>query len=183
MNPRSRILSNSATVSATRILRRRRGVEAVDPNGEIVAIKDGEQFAIDLLKRSPIAMNSFRGGEYLHVSDILGKCVRKIALAEKYSIPMPNERLHESMALTFAQGTAIHDHIKKRFIEGHPNSVYGTWSCRCGNIRTENSTYAKAQKKTCKLCAGHPTKYHELELRDPDLMLIGSPDVTLYLEE
>jgi len=183
MTSRRSLLDRSATIPATRLLRTRRKIEPVDPNGEIVELPDGDDFSLNILKRSPVALNNFRGGEFLHVSDILGKCARKIALAEKFAVPMPSGFLHESMALTFAQGTAIHDHIKKRVAAGHPEKMYGSWSCRCGNLKTAPSVLSKVKDKVCKVCAGNPINYHELELRDPELKIVGSPDITLYLPE
>jgi predicted RecB family nuclease len=158
-------------------------LEVPDSTGDIIALSDGEDFAINILKKSPVSLNAFREGEYLHVSDVLGKCMRKIALAERFSVPMPRGFIHESLALTFAQGTAIHDYIKQRVAKGHPDKMFGEWSCRCGNLKTEPAVLSKVEKKVCKLCAGHPVQYHELELRDDDLKLVGSPDITLYLPD
>lgn len=183
MTARSRILSSSSTIPATRILRRRRSIEVPSAAGDVIQIENGEEFSIGLLKKSPVALNNFRDGDYLHVSDLLGKCARKIALAAKFAVPIPSGFLHESMALTFAQGTAIHEYIKTRYAAGHPDKMYGQWSCRCGNLKTAPSILSKVKDKVCKVCAGHPTKYNELVLEDPDLMIVGSPDITLYLPE
>ena len=182
MTIRKRILERSAQSTVNRVLRTRRKIEPVDSAGDVVSVEE-EDIAINLLKSSPVSRSPFRGGGYLHVSDLLGKCMRKIALSELHEIAMPSQYIHESMMLTFAQGVAIHDHVKTRVFSGHGDSMYGSWSCQCGNLHTGPSTYARVKKKRCKLCAGAPLKYHELELRDPDLMLIGSPDITMYLEK
>ena len=109
--------------------------------------------------------------------------MRKIALSEAHDIAMPSQFIHESMMLTFAQGTALHDHVKGRVFAGHGDFLYGSWSCKCGALHTDHSLYSRVKAKRCKVCGGAPTKYHELELRDPDLMVIGSPDITIYLEK
>lgn len=185
MTTRRRIVTPSAkATSSVRVLRRRRNVEDVpDSNGDVIQLPDGEDFTLKLLKKSPVSLNNFRAGEYLHVSDLLGKCVRKIALSEKFSVAMPSSFVHESMALTFAQGTAIHDYVKNRVLKGHPDKIYGTWECRCGHTHTGPMTYARAQKNKCRICGGVPDTYHELALRDPDLKIVGSPDITIYLED
>lgn len=182
MTSRKRIIERSNQASVSRVLRTRRKMEPVDSAGDVVEMPDTE-VAIALLKKSPVTLNKFRGGEYLHVSDLLGKCMRKIALSEVNDIAMPSQFIHESMALTFAQGVALHDHVKGRIFSGHSDMLYGSWSCRCGNLHTKTSLYRDVKQKRCTLCGEGPTKYHELELRDPDLMIIGSPDITIYLEE
>lgn len=183
MTARRRIVTRTAAAPITRILRTRRGIEPVDSNGDVAAIVDGEEFSIKLLKKTPGTIDTFRVGEYLHVSDLLGKCIRKMALSERYSVKMPNGVIQESLALTFAQGNAIHDHVKRRFAQGHPDKMFGEWSCLCEKQRSKPSTLSAVGKRTCPSCGGLLTKYHELELRDPELKLVGSPDITLYLSE
>lgn len=183
MTTRKRIVRSSTKTAATKVLRRRRREEEVQAEGDIVHMTEGEDFTLGVLKKSPVTMSDFRYGDYLHVSDLLGKCMRKIALSEKFKVAMPSSFVHESMALTFAQGTAIHDHVKNRVLKGHPDKMYGSWSCSCGNLHTGDMTYADAKDKRCKLCGQAPTQYHELTLRDPDLMVVGSPDITLYLDD
>lgn len=186
MSSRRRAVQAQAAVSVKRVLRRRRNVgeeEAGPVEGDVIHLVDGEDFTLNILKKSPVALNTFREGEYLHVSDLLGKCMRKIALSEKFALPMPSGFLHESMALTFAQGTAIHDHIKGRIAKGHPDKMFGVWSCKCGELETEPCIYEKAKDRVCPTCGKAPTNYNELVLKDPDLMLKGSPDITLYLHK
>lgn len=182
MVPRKRILARSSPSTVNRVLRSRRKVEPVDSEGDVVLVEE-EDVTLSLLKSSPVSLNKFRGGEYLHVSDLLGKCMRKIALSEQHDVAMPSQFIHESMALTFAQGVALHDHVKGRVFNGHGDFMFGSWSCRCGNLHTGTALYKNVKDKKCKICGGAPTTYHELELRDPDLKIIGSPDITIYLEK
>lgn len=180
MTVRKRVLGRSAQAPVSRVLRTRRNIAPVDSSGDIVRVTE-EDIALTLLKTSPVTLNHFRGGEFLHVSDLLGKCMRKIALSEVHDISMPAPYVHESMALTFAQGVALHDHVKGRIFAGHGDDMYGSWSCRCGALHTDTAAYRNVKTKKCKVCGGTPTNYHELELRDPELKVIGSPDITIYL--
>lgn len=183
MTARRRIMAPTEKVAATRVLRRRtRPDTAESSEGDIIHMNEGEDFSLNLLKKSPATVSPFRYGEYLHVSDLLGKCMRKIALSDKFGIQMPSMFVHESMALTFAQGTAIHDHVKARVLKGHPDKLYGSWSCRCGQLHIENTTFSKAKDKTCRMCGQAPLQYHEMELRDDDLKLVGSPDLTILMD-
>ena len=176
------VKGNPASVS--RVLRRRNPT-VTETEGEIVRISLPEAGLVPPLLRKPIHSNfgAFRSGAYLHVSDLIGKCARRIALSEKFNSPMPTQFLQESMLLTFAQGVAIHDHVKKSVIEASGGNVFGTWSCRCGQLHTDNSLFSRIKSRKCSRCGGGPHNYHELELRDEDLMIVGSPDITLLLVE
>jgi len=182
MRTRKNILEAGTTRSVTRVLRTRKKIEPVDREGEVVEVNLPE-LALSLLKTVPRNTNTFRVGSYLHVSDLLGKCVRKMAISYVYDVAMPSQPIQESLALTFAQGTAIHDHIKSRMFSGHAGKMFGSWSCKCGDLHTKPSLYHKVQNKRCSICGGAPINYNELELRDTELMLVGSPDITLYLDE
>lgn len=101
MVPRKRILARSSPSTVNRVLRSRRKIEPVDSEGDVVLVEE-EDVTLSLLKSSPVSLNKFRGGEYLHVSDLLGKCMRKIALSEQHDVAMPSQFIHESMALTLS---------------------------------------------------------------------------------
>lgn len=171
--------------SVQRMVRRRvrREVAKLGGEGSVVTMDVGEDFCIELLRKAPRPPQHFRKGEYLHVSDLLGKCVRKIALSEKLRRPMPDKPVSDSMALTFAQGTAIHDYIKVKLASGYVDQMYGRWGCTCGSTITCPKTRAKVGSAVCDSCGTGLTNYHELELPDDELGVIGSPDVVLYIPE
>jgi CRISPR/Cas system-associated exonuclease Cas4 (RecB family) len=173
-------------VTTSSVLRgRRTGGRIVEKGKErkIIPIRDGDSIIIDLMNKVPKDVNRFRNGEYLHVSDLINKCARKIALSEKLGMAMPSERTMDSMALVYAQGHAIHDYVKGKFVRGYPDNIYGTWSCGCGETRTDPMVKTGVPKIHCEQCGGLSVNYNELELRDDDLMIVGSPDVVLYLDE
>lgn len=151
-------------------------------DGRIVDLFDHEDTpAMDMLRKAPHPPQDFRGGEYIHVSDLINKCVRKIALSEEAGLPMPVRSLSHSSGLTFAQGDAIHDYVKQRFAERYADSLYGRWSCLCGKTVSEDCVRTETEGETCESCGTDLYRYQELVLRHPALKIVGSPDVTLYM--
>lgn len=184
MNDRSRIVRRPTKGgSVQRIVRRRRVGGTAAPkgrSGEIVAISEGEDFCLQLLRYCPREVSSFRPG-LLHVSDILGKCMRKLALSEQLHKPMPPQSISDSMGLTFAQGVAIHDFVKQKFIQGHTDKMYGQWACLCGELVTEPMLHSERPNNVCENCGSDTHLYRELNIEDEELGIVGSPDIVLYI--
>jgi len=152
-------------------------------DGRVVEVFDAgiDTPAVDLINKAPRRMSHFRDGEYIHVSDLIGKCVRKIALADKYGHPMPSETLSHSMALTFAQGDAIHEYVKSRYVETKKENLYGRWSCLCGDTVVGPCTGDEVPSDACERCGAKPHKYEELLLHHEGMLVVASPDVTLFV--
>lgn len=158
--------------------------KAVSSRSVIHEIEAADQFAIDLLKAGKPPFDSFREGKYTHVSDIISKCSRKIALIRRMGVKHTPRQLLDGHAITFAQGNAIHDFVKRRFIEGHPDKVWARWECRCGATMTEPMTYAEiTADMACHICGHEPRTYHEVSFADETLEVVGSPDVILYMKQ
>lgn len=183
MNDRSRITGIKKAPAPPKALRRTRTVRSASVGaGPIISIRNGDELSLQLLRNCPREVSGFRHGP-LHVSDLLSKCLRKIALSAQLHKPMPAQQLADSMGLTFAQGVAIHDYVKKKFLQGHPDKLYGSWSCLCGATVTQPMLYSKVTKVECDSCGGVTNRYVELDVLDTELDLIGSPDVVLYLAD
>jgi len=150
--------------------------------GEVVALPDHEDFVIGHLNRAPQLFNHQRDGDNLHVSDLLGKCIRKLALSKRMNVKLPPERIYDGLGLTFAQGDAIHDYIKARIATGHPELMYGTWSCKCGRTSTPEPTTLASSTQTCPHCLTPVNQYHEIRVVDPEYGVTGSPDVLMLLD-
>lgn len=166
--------------AAQRLVSRRRGGD----DEQIHSIEAADQFVIDLLKAGKPPYDSFREGTHVHVSDIISKCARKIALIRRLGLRHQPRQLLDGHAITFAQGHAIHDFIKKRFVDGHPDKVWAKWECPCGATMTEPMVYAELSREhACPTCKKIPRKYHEVGLADDDLEVVGSPDLILYLKD
>lgn len=167
-----------------RVVRKRRTgrqVVEVGMEGKVVALRAPEDVVISRLRASPREVSHFRGGA-LHVSDLLGKCMRKIALSEKLRKPMPTQPVSDSLALTFAQGVAIHDFVKAKLTEGSPTEVWGKWACLCGNTVTEPMCRSEVPQRVCPDCGTSPSRYEEVSIYDDGLGVSGSPDVLFRLD-
>jgi hypothetical protein len=184
---RGRILSRrGAATAVTSVVSRTRGESpiAVARTGELHSLADADQFVIDLLKVARPPMNHFREGKYTHVSDIISKCARKIALVRRLGVRHAPTKLLDGHAITFAQGDAIHHFIKKRFTQGHPDKVWARWGCACGATLTLPMLLSQVgPRDTCKVCGKVPDRYVELALEDDDHEVVGSPDLILYLND
>lgn len=156
--------------------------ESVD---DVVACPTDADFLLDILNRSPREVRPMRPGNYLHVSDLLGKCVRKIVLSQRHSTPIRPQRLSPSDQIAFAQGDAIHDVIKAMATASTPSRVWGKWRCKCGNLFHDTPcTHAETDKTDiCEFCHTPTSTYEEVSLRDDDTMIVGNPDLIFYLAE
>lgn len=122
---------------------------------------------------------AFREGKYLHVSDVIGKCGRMIALAKRYNMKMTFTPPPESMGLTFAMGNAIHDYIRGKVMRNAPEKIYGGWSCMCEKTQIVG-TYAEAKTHdVCPHCRDRLNRYHEMVITNDDIMVSGAVDLSL----
>ncbi len=157
---------------------------AIRESGEsIVECPSESDFLLDILNRSPREVRPMRPGDYLHVSDLLGKCVRKIVLSQRHSTPLRPQRLSPSDQIAFAQGDAIHDVIKAMATASTPSSVWGKWRCKCGNLFHDTPcTHAETDPSDkCETCGTATNFYEEVSMRDEDTMIVGNPDLLFYL--
>ena len=179
----SLIKSKNAGVAGVTRVRRAKYVDK-QSQGQVVTVWLPDEHVVSLLKEAHQEVREFRAGEYIHVSDLIGKCIRKMALSDKHTQPMPGERISDSLAITFAQGNVAHDYVKDKIKKGHPEKLYGTWSCSCGATKHTASILSEAKPVPCKSCGTSSThKYVELELLDEEYLISGSPDVVLYLQK
>jgi hypothetical protein len=175
----------SARSRNAQALRRRRRAQE-DPQAAVIARSSthipGEEL-IPLLSAPQSGM--FRAGGYLHVSDLLYKCLRKIAICEETLTPMPSESVFPSTGLTFAMGHAIGDFIVDRVAERAPDKLYGSWTCLCGASvkRGCTSEQAKADEHECATCETGFHKYKELSLFDEEYYTVGNVDLALMDEQ
>lgn len=125
----------------------------------------------------------FRAGKYLHVSDLTKNlCLRKVALAEKYHMPMPSENLWPNTRITYGQGHAIADSILKDLKHSSGNILHGHWDCACKKT-TYTGTYTDAMDKSCASCGTRPANYREVKVVDDEYRISGSIDVLLNIRD
>lgn len=156
-----------------------------EQDNPIVTCPVDEDFLTEIMNRAPREIRPMRPGDYLHVSDLLGKCVRKIVLANRHSTPVRPQRLSASDIFTFAQGDAIHDAVKAMATASTPARVWGKWRCKCGHLY-HDTPCTQSETDPHDLCpqCGTPTNvYEEVAMRDDDTMIVGTPDLLFYLAE
>jgi hypothetical protein len=136
----------------------------------------------DILMRSRSVPRRGRADLYVHVSDLLYKCQRKVAITDRHSMPVMGGNLSLSEELTFAQGNAIHDVLKRRTILGAPDKVWGKWRCSCKSLRIERPClYTDIPESSCDNCGERPSIYEEVPMLSEELYLVGTPDLLLWL--
>lgn len=180
----------AALVPASRVARRmaRKQVNAnpVSPSvPRVESVSRDSMILSGVIHAASWEMQATRPGDYLHVSDLLGKCIRKRSLNRRLGLTDQPRRLTLSDMLTFAQGDAIHDLLKDRARRGRPDYVWGNWSCKCKALyHEEPCTFSEIdQDEECPHCHTKVDQYHEVSMRDEELWIVGNPDLLLYLPD
>lgn len=133
----------------------------------------------------------------IHVSDIMRTdkdtafCPREHAIVRLERLESGGRRISPGANLLFAQGHAIHDHIRNQFIERSPfgHLAWGNWRCHCAHLRIERKCWGQVRDTRCDRCHLPPTVYEEIDLYSPRFKLVGHPDFyvkwgkTLYIYE
>ena len=114
---------------------------------------------------------AYRHSEYVHVSDLLYSCMRMVALAEKFNVPIHERPIYDSQGLTFAQGEAIHSYIIGKMIKKRPDIVFGNWKCLCGIKSFIGSASQAANADSCNSCQSKLNQYNEFVVYNNDLMV------------
>lgn len=134
-----------------------------------------------LIKRNP-PQNEFRPGDYLHVSDLVYKCSRMIALSQHLSLPIRGEPILDSRGVCFQIGRAIQDYVTERLKTNMPNELWGDWRCDCDGVSLSGATYNEARDvSSCPQCGQNPTNYVETVWRSETYRLTGAIDILLKL--
>lgn len=181
MSSRRRVVRpSSSSVSSTRALRKRNRKNKVVIAAEPTVFPD--EYALMPRLSSGPKPNGFRDGEFLHVSDLLNKCIRMIALSDRFGSKLSGEPLWDNMLVTFAIGNAIHDFVRYKVGATSPGDIYGTWSCVCEQSR-HTGTKAEAEAiGACEVCNKPLDQYHEFCLENTEYMITGSVDLTLLID-
>jgi len=118
------------------------------------------------------------GGDWLHVSALLaGDCQRAYLLSNQEGI-RSDVRPRAADRLLWAIGKTVEAHIRESLIELHGAiNVLGRWKCACGK-----SEYVGrgTEDEPCPHCHTRHTVYDEINLRDEETRLTGSPDCVVW---
>ena len=124
----------------------------------------------------------FMEEDYLHVSDIIHQCLRKISLHKIKEIDCNTEYLSDTQAITFRIGVGIHDFVIDRMKRTVPEELYGRWSCSNRHVM-ELGTYADISHRQCETCGQRLDQYNEYMMRDDGYKLTGSIDLMRKIDD
>lgn len=164
---------------ADNVLSRRTGGEGA--SGGVIE-GSGSEILIPMLPNRPEYRKLRRksGETFIHVSDLIYKCPRKLILAHAHKIAMVEDPLFASQSLTFRMGEAIHDHVRDMIAKHNPDEIFARWKCTCG-AKKHIGTLTKALKQgACDKCGTQLTNHNELEVYNSTLNVVGSPDLLIY---
>lgn len=145
----------------------------------------GRDTLIPLIPTRPNYQNMRReeGRTNIHVSDLLYKCARKIALAHRHEVRVVENPIFDSLSLTFRQGEAIHDHVRDVVAKEHPDQVYAIWKCRCGKSSYEGLLSVSQSRGECGTCGQIMDRHNERPVYNDEYNMVGSPDLLLYMQD
>ena len=146
-----------------------------------------EQLVSEVFKVVPRLRRRPRKDGYTHVSDLIGKnkCVRKIALSDKFGTPIRPTRLSLFDRIVYAVGDTIHDVMKLVATEGAPHRVWGKWKCKCGHLFHDDPCLQSEidPEDICPLCNTACTYYQEASVFNEEYNIVGNPDLLFWIEE
>jgi len=164
-------LGGRRTAVENRVSRRRRRREGQPELPEEITLPLSRY-----VRNIPVA-DPFRYDEYTHVSDLVHKCMRMVALAGDLHMPVPVEPNWQSMKLIHAMGQAAHDYIKGTVI-GQEANVFGHWKCLCGN-RIGPMTRSEAFELECEDCGNSFVEYDEFTIHNEEYKIVGNCDLAI----
>lgn len=182
--PRRSIVSSTVrTISALNTLGRRNKRRAKPSTTGLVTTLCEQDYIKNKLGGSPVP-NGFRYEKYLHVSDLLGNCMRKIAISYKTSTKIVGDPIWDNLLQTFAIGNGIHDAVRDKMQRVNPDEMYGVWVCKCKeDPHSFEGTATKAlDVGTCGSCGHNLDTYNEIRLLNDDIDVVGSVDLTLLID-
>lgn len=131
-----------------------------------------------IIWRGPV-LRGHRPTEWLHVSDLIHKCVRKKALSQRLYTPLGAQEIWDGQGITFAMGEAIGSFIVNKLKE-MDGRLFGDWACGCREPNVLNNvlqTFAESQ--ICNQCGNPHINYLEFVVRNEALRIVGHADFAL----
>ena len=128
--------------------RNRNSPVIVQPDSGVILECDIENIIIDKLGsfRTP---SPFRYGKYLHVSDLLGKCMRMIAISYQTDTKINGDPIPNGLGVTFSIGEGIHDYVRRRMETANHQELYGEWTCLCHSIHIVGTRAEALKSNNC----------------------------------
>lgn len=188
MNRRVNVLQHTMKgCSAQGVLRartsggKRNSHKLTKPAKQVIAMSDNDEVVVPMLKgRYP--QDQFRHGEYLHVSDLLYRCIRKIALSDRMNETIHAQTIWPGQALTYKFGHTVQDYLTDVLKDNSPGQLFGNWECPCKHMKHERKTWREIKDTRCKVCANPAINYKEMVVKNREIMVTGAVDITLLIE-
>lgn len=168
-------LGGRRTAVESRVRRRRRRATGEPPVAEVI------ENPISRYVRNIPVEDPFRYGEYTHVSDLVYKCMRMVALAGDLHIPVPTEANWQSMKLIHAMGHASAKYIEN-IVLNQTDKIFGYWRCVCGAHRIGPCKKSDLIPDPCGECNQSPSIYDEMTFTNEEYGLIGNCDLAIMEE-
>lgn len=134
---------------------------------------------LSTLLNTPPPQSGFRDGRYIHISDLINKCARAIAIHYVHERQLYGLNMNHQLGFTFKQGEAIASHLEEHTQRVAPEHMFGGWTCKCEQTEKLNTTYDKVSELKCKICGGELDNYKEVFIADDEYDISGSIDITL----
>ena len=139
----------------------------------------------DILSKARATVRPARSNDYLHVSDLLHRCMRAFALQESLQQTPPAQQLRLADQLTYSQGDAIAAVIVSAVQGVASTALWGNWRCLCKRTQTTvPCTYAEVTAHApCEHCLQPVDNYVEVPMFNEEYKIVGNPDILLYLAQ
>jgi hypothetical protein len=147
------------------------GVRAAPLPGRSPLPEDHLKKLLDAQDRIPERRRG--GGEYIHVSSLIGFCARQHGILRKEDRTVL-QSVTGGHKVMWRIGRAVENHIREQLlITSRNQGVYGNWTCRCGSATHRGHISAGM---TCQACNGPVDQYGEFTLYDTVNGIVGNPD-------
>lgn len=171
-------------VSVSRLRSRRKGSTSDGvKSGLIVSGVIASRTPVATRLQSYVEPSLFREGTHTHVSDLVGKCPRALALMSHFPETHVVDTIRPGVGVTFAIGSAIGDYIVKTALRtfGHAE-VYADWSCFCGETH-QIGVKDDYKDVRCPTCLSGLVRHHEFLMQDEEYRITGSVDLVAKIQD
>lgn len=149
-------------------------------SGKVKEISTNE-YILQKFKGNTLSNTIRNKDKYLHVSDLLTKCMRAFAISHTTGTELIGEAIYDNLGVTFAIGSAIGDYVVRRAETIAPSAVYGIWKCSCGKTKHTGTKKEAEDKGKCEKCDTKLDRFNEFVVANDDIMVSGSVDLCLLI--
>lgn len=123
----------------------------------------------------------------LHASELIKSdpafkfCEREVVIKQLLKPRLAYGKLPASFELLFAIGHSLHDHVRNRWIDEHPEGwrALGRWHCPCKRTVHHGILSPVSGPPMCDTCQRPVNIYDEWEIYSEDFHIVWHPDLVL----